>query len=236
MSDKLLIINDRESFPDFSSETAGIRNSEWRVSNPVPGNGVTLPVDSVWAAFNLEETLWEQKDDIEELRCDHDGYLFSFIRTFQKFPECVLPDRADMTPNTHFLRFLSKHVASVGRRRGVRVTGDIDEAALQSNDRVEAADLLLVPRGRITERGIRENIRTAVVGEGTAVPLACAQLWQWVHHETGVLDEGRIVTAQLFSSLLDDELGTLGRGEKVTEKAQRLAGIVLDDSFTMQPN
>ena len=86
---------------------------------------------------------------------------------------------------------------------------------------IEAADLLLVPRGRITERGMRLNIGTALAHLGghrdhpdeptalraaSAARLAAAQLWQWVRHETGVLDVGRIVTPALFEALLDKEL------------------------------
>jgi malate synthase len=55
-------------------------------------------------------------------------------------------------------------------------------------------------------------------------------LWQWVRHETGVLDIGRIVTPDLFRTLLDDEAATLGAPRSVSE---RLAGLVLGESYTM---
>jgi len=88
--------------------------------------------------------------------------------------------------------------------------------------RVTSADLLQPPTGKITEAGIRANLELALAGfaatrAGRAVlelgsryrsapeiDLAADQLWQWVRHETGVLDDGRIVDESLFRQLLDD--------------------------------
>ncbi|MBX6395676.1 MAG: malate synthase A, partial [Alicyclobacillaceae bacterium] len=77
---------------------------------------------------------------------------------------------------------------------------------------VTAADLLALPEGPITEAGLRNNVSVGVQyieawlrGSG-AVPIfnlmedaataeiARAQVWQWIHHPKGVLDDGRKVT------------------------------------------
>jgi len=213
-----------------------IKNKEdWKVAKSggshAAGEAV-LRVDSLPAAFEVEQRLFEQRNHVTTLHCDHDGYLLSFIETFHELPEFVLPDRADMTPNTHFLRSLSQLVVSVGERRGAAVSGDVDVSSGMDADRIEAADLLLVPRGRITERGIRWNIRTALQQTGTAAALARAQLWQWVRHATGVLDEGRIVTGELFTALLDKELAEMGGTDGKENAAQELAREVLGESLT----
>lgn len=89
---------------------------------------------------------------------------------------------------------------------------------------VTAADLLAVPEGTITEAGLRNNISVGVQyteawlrGSG-AVPIfnlmedaataeiSRTQVWQWIHHPKGVLDDGRKVTVELFEQLLEDEL------------------------------
>ena len=44
---------------------------------------------------------------------------------------------------------------------------------------------------------------------GSTIELCRAQLWQWVHHETGVLDTGRIITPELFADWLAEELAAL---------------------------
>ena len=92
---------------------------------------------------------------------------------------------------------------------------------------VTAADLLQVVRGKITEVGLRENINIGIqymaawLGGNGCVPInglmedaataeiSRAQVWQWVHHATGILDEGRNITYELFKALLDEELDKL---------------------------
>jgi malate synthase len=89
---------------------------------------------------------------------------------------------------------------------------------------VTAADLLAVPEGVITEEGLRINISVGIqyieawLGGSGAVPIfnlmedaataeiSRAQVWQWIRHPKGILDDGRKVTVQLFEQLLDEEL------------------------------
>jgi len=92
---------------------------------------------------------------------------------------------------------------------------------------VQAGDLLHVMRGRITEAGMRNNISVAVqymaawldgngcvpinhlMEDAATAEIARAQLWQWVHLPTGILDEGRNVTIEMFRALLDEELDAI---------------------------
>ena len=88
---------------------------------------------------------------------------------------------------------------------------------------VTRADLLKVHDGARTEAGLRENIRVGVQyieawlrGRG-AVPLynlmedaataeiSRAQVWQWLHLKAE-LDDGRVVTPELFRATLADEM------------------------------
>jgi len=119
---------------------------------------------------------------------------------------------------------------------------------------IEAGDLLHVPQGRITEQGIHTAIRTALgwlcrcsepapqtvglqqLAAAAAAELARAQLWQWVQQPTGVLDRGEIVSDALFRRLLEAECVALGEREDASalgQAAERLAAIVLGESFTM---
>jgi malate synthase len=88
---------------------------------------------------------------------------------------------------------------------------------------VIAADLLHVPEGTITERGMRQNINVGILyleawfGGLGCVPLynlmedaataeiSRTQLWQWIHHNAR-LDDGREITPQLYRQLRDEEL------------------------------
>jgi malate synthase len=87
-----------------------------------------------------------------------------------------------------------------------------------------AADLLEKPEGPITMDGFRNNISVGVqylaawlAGRG-AVPvfnlmedaataeISRAQVWQWIHHPNGILEDGTEVTVELFRQVLDEEL------------------------------
>jgi malate synthase len=94
---------------------------------------------------------------------------------------------------------------------------------------VSAADLIAVPEGSITEAGLRSNVSVAVqyleawLGGQGCVPLhdlmedaataeiSRAQIWQWIRHPRGVMDDGRKVTVQLFREILADELDGIRR-------------------------
>jgi malate synthase len=93
---------------------------------------------------------------------------------------------------------------------------------------VSAADLLdFRPSEPITEQGLRTNVSVGVQylaawlrGSG-AVPIfnlmedaataeiSRAQVWQWIRHPRGALDDGRKVTKELFRSVLDEELAKI---------------------------
>jgi malate synthase len=92
---------------------------------------------------------------------------------------------------------------------------------------ITAEDLLAVPEGSITERGLWVNVSVALqyiaawLGGSGAVPIynlmedaataeiSRSQIWQWIRHPAGVLEDGRKVTLQLFQSVLADELARL---------------------------
>jgi malate synthase len=183
--------------------------------------------DTLHGTFEIEEIIHELGDLVCEIEADYDGYLFSYVQAFHARPRCVLPDRADITPQTHLLRAYSRLLARVCERRGALLIGAMADAGtadgLDGDAAVEAGDLLHVPQGRITEDGIRTAIRTAIawlrrcddeagqmagsdpLDAAAAAELARAQLWQWVQQPTGVLDHGEVVTADLFRRLLDEE-------------------------------
>ena len=276
---------------------------------------VTVLIETILAAFEIDEILYELKDHIVGQNCGRWDYIFSFIKKFSNYPEFVLPDRAEITMATHFLRSYSQLVIKTCHRRKAYAIGGMaaqipiknDEQAnneamakvradkerevgdghdgtwvahpalvplameifdehmpadnqlgkLREDVHISAADLLQVVKGKITEAGLRDNISIAVqymaawLGGNGCVPLnnlmedaataeiSRAQVWQWVHHETGVLDEGRNVSYELFKTLLGEEL------EKIRENvgdeyfkignyehaAELMDQITADDNF-----
>jgi malate synthase len=89
--------------------------------------------------------------------------------------------------------------------------------------KVAAEDLVRVPTGTRTEEGLRHNIRVGVqyleawlrgsgcvplynlMEDAATAEISRTQVWQWIHHGAA-LEDGRAVTRDLFSRLLDDEV------------------------------
>jgi malate synthase len=89
---------------------------------------------------------------------------------------------------------------------------------------VTAKDLLAIPEGTITEAGLRNNISVSVqylaswlsgngcvpinnlMEDAATAEIARSQVWQWVHHEAGKLNDGKKVTLELVKNLIKEEL------------------------------
>lgn len=83
----------------------------------------TVLIETILAAFEIDEILYELKDHIVGLNCGRWDYIFSFIKKFQNFPEFTLPDRHQVTMTTHFLRSYSQLVIKTCHRRGALAIG-----------------------------------------------------------------------------------------------------------------
>src|SRR5262249_31322414 len=64
----------------------------------------TVLIETIPAAFQMDEILYELRQHAAGLNCGRWDYIFSFIKKFRRRPEFVLPDRALVTMTTHFLR------------------------------------------------------------------------------------------------------------------------------------
>jgi malate synthase len=192
-----------------------LRESSALTSRALASIRVNVAIDTLTSTFEAEEILYALRDFAVVIKASPTGFLFSYIKKFAEFPEFVLPDRAHLTIATPCLNAYAQHLSGIADRRQAAVLDlpecDADKLFWQSG-RIEAADLLQVPKGRITEDGVRENIRIALkrMAGDTTISLidaefARAQLWQWVRHVTGVLDSGLIIDERLFESWLDEE-------------------------------
>ena len=251
---------------------------------PVGTIKATVLIETILAAFEMDEILYALRDHIVALNCGRWDYIFSFIKKFRNRPDFVLPDRQQVTMTTHFMRSYSLLTIKTCHRRGALAMGGMaaqipiktdpvaNEAALakvkadkerevgdghdgtwvahpalvaiarevfdrqmpdanqlsvlRDDITVTAADLLTVPEGKVTEAGLRNNIRigilylTAWLAGSGCVPLynlmedaataeICrAQLWQWLHHKAE-LEDGRKVNRSLFQTILEEEIALL---------------------------
>jgi malate synthase len=257
---------------------------------------VTVLIETITAAFQMDEILSELRDHIVGLNCGRWDYIFSFIKKFSNHPQFVLPDRGEVTMTCHFLRSYSQLLIKTCHRRKAHAIGGMaaqipiknDEAAnraamekvaadkrreagdghdgtwvahpglvetarkifdismsganqltkLRDDVNVTAKDLLDIPKGNITEEGLRKNINVGLLylrawlsGNG-CVPLynlmedaataeiSRTQLWQWRRHKAKLKD-GRVIDNDLMEFFLKEESAKL-ENDKYSRDAIRL--------------
>jgi len=265
-----------------------LRHSEQSLGITPQTIKVTVLIETILAAFEMDEILYELRDYIIGLNCGRWDYIFSFIKRFRNRPDFVFPDRHEVGMTRHFLRSYSQLLIKTCHRRGAFAMGGMaaqipikgDEKAnedalrkvrldkereagdghdgtwvahpglvpvamevfdkhmpqanqldtLREDVHIQASDLLKVPSGQITEAGLRNNINVGIqylaawLGGNGCVPInnlmedaataeiSRAQIWQWIRHPAGTLQDGRRVDLPLFQALLAEELDAI-RGE-----------------------
>src|SRR5216684_8676188 len=83
----------------------------------------TVLIETILAAFETDEILWELKDHAAGLNCGRWDYIFSYIKKLRRRPERVLPDRARVTMEQPFLRSYADLVIRTCHRRGIHALG-----------------------------------------------------------------------------------------------------------------
>lgn len=83
----------------------------------------TALIETIHAAFEMDEILYELRRYIAGLNCGRWDYIFSFIKAFRKSPEFVLPNRAQVTMEQPFLTAYVKLLVDTCHRRGVHAMG-----------------------------------------------------------------------------------------------------------------
>ena len=83
----------------------------------------TVLIETILAAFETDEILWELRDHSAGLNCGRWDYIFSYIKKFRHRPECVLPDRGLVTMDRPFLKSYAELVIRTCHRRGIHALG-----------------------------------------------------------------------------------------------------------------
>ena len=94
----------------------------------------TVLIETILAAFEMDEMLYELRDHSAGLNCGRWDYIFSYIKKLAADKAIVLPDRAQVTMTTHFLRSYSKLAIKTCHRRGVHAMGGMSALIPIKND------------------------------------------------------------------------------------------------------
>ncbi|WP_223291633.1 malate synthase A [Defluviicoccus vanus] len=84
---------------------------------------VTVLIETILAAFEMEEILYQLRDYAAGLNCGRWDYIFSFIKKFRNRSDCVLPDRNGITMAAPFLHAYSRLLIKTCHRRGAHAIG-----------------------------------------------------------------------------------------------------------------
>jgi malate synthase len=272
----------------------------------------TVLIETILAAFEMDEILYELREHSAGLNCGRWDYIFSVIKKFRTRPDFVLADRALVTMTTHFMRSYSllaiktchardahaiggmaaqipiKNDPEANEEALAKVRADKEREASDGHDgtwvahpglvpiameafdavmtgpnqidrkredvTITAKDLLtFVPEGPITEAGLRTNISVGVqylgawlngigcvpinnlMEDAATAEISRSQVWQWIHSANGVLDDGRKVDAELFRTMLAEELEKIhGKYPESLASYFDRAAVLFDDISTSE--
>jgi len=83
----------------------------------------TVLIETLPAAFEMDEILYELRDHMAGLNCGRWDYIFSYIKRMKAHPEALTPDRAQMGMSQAFLRAYSLKLIQTCHRRGAFAMG-----------------------------------------------------------------------------------------------------------------
>jgi malate synthase len=148
----------------------------------------TVLIETIPAAFEMEEILYELRDHAAGLNAGRWDYLFSMIKCFREQPGFVLPDRNAVTMAVPFMRAYTEQLVAVCHRRGAHAMGGMSAVIPSRTDEEanqRAFDAVKADKRREAEAGY----------DGT-----------WVAHPDSV-----IVAMDEFDAVLGDRPNQLDR-------------------------
>jgi len=241
----------------------------------------TVLIETILAAFEMDEILYELRDHSAGLNCGRWDYIFSVIKRMRNRPEYLFPDRSQVTMTVPFMRAYTQLCIQTCHKRNAPALGgmaaqipikgnpEANEAAFRkvAEDKrreatdghdgtwvahpgmvavamkqfdelmptpnqihrkredvsVKAEDLVEVPKASITEEGLRSNISVGIqyiaswlsgngaspinnlMEDAATAEISRSQVWQWIRHPKGKLEDGRDITVALFHKILEEE-------------------------------
>lgn len=132
---------------------------------------VTVLIETILAAFEMDEILYELRDHIVGLNCGRWDYIFSYIKKFSGDPAKVLPDRGTVTMEKHFLKSYVELLIKTCHRRGAFAMGGMAAQIPIKND--EAANKTALDKVRADKlREVKAGHDGTWVAHPGLVPLA----------------------------------------------------------------
>lgn len=107
---------------------------EVRLGLPIGCMKATVLIETLPAVFQMDEILFALKDRIVGLNCGRWDYIFSYIKTFRRHPDRVLPERGQVGMGAPFLKAYSELLIKTCHRRGCHAMGGMAAQIPINND------------------------------------------------------------------------------------------------------
>jgi malate synthase len=146
-------------------------HAQQRLGIPIGKIKATVLIETLPAAFEMEEILWELRDHVVGLNAGRWDYIFSFIKKFANNANYVLPDRGQIVMGKAFLGAYAALLVKTCHRRGAFAMGGMAAQIPVKND--EAANEAAFAKVRADkEREVREGHDGTWVAHPDLVPVA----------------------------------------------------------------
>lgn len=116
----------------------------------------TVLIETITAAFEMDEILYELREHSAGLNCGRWDYIFSYIKNFHHDPKYVLPDRATVTMETPFMRAYSLLAIKTCHKRQAPAIGGMAAQIPVKND-PEANEAAFDKVHKDKEREVRDG-------------------------------------------------------------------------------
>ncbi|NNN29319.1 malate synthase A [Streptomyces sp. S3(2020)] len=161
----------------------------------------TVLIETITAAFEMEEILYELREHASGLTAGRRDYLFSVIKTFGHRTDFLLPDRAQVTMTASFMRAYTELLVRTCHKRGAHAVGGM---AAQVPGKDPAAEEAALARVRLDkEREAEDGFDGSRVAHPGLVP-ACREVFDAVlgerpHQLDRTRDDVAVTAADLLS-------------------------------------
>jgi malate synthase len=112
----------------------------------------TVLIETIAAAFEMDEILYELRDHSAGLNCGRWDYIFSFIKKFRNNPMYVLPERTCITMEQPFLRSYVNLLIHTCHKRGIHAMGGMAaQIPIRDNPKANAEAMERVRQDKLRE-------------------------------------------------------------------------------------
>ncbi len=192
---------------------------------------VTVLIETILAAFEMEEILYELRQHMGGLNAGRWDYIFSIVKKFRNHPEYLLPDRAQVTMTVSFMQAYAQLLVKTCHKRGAHAIGGMSAfIPSRKDEEINKNAFEKVKSDKKLEAG--NGYDGTWVAHPDLVPVAMEQFNAFIgngrHQKSNLREDVNVSAADLLNFRVENG--------KITEEGLRLninVGILYIESWLM---